>query len=153
MTYFYILLALIGVAVAASTARADVVSEVLGCQGDPCVVKFNPGGEIGSFKAAARELKRTGRRVVIDGPCLSACAILADEARGRVCVTSKARFGFHKGYVLDQPTAGGEMHLVKRFTPSHSRDIAGWVKKNGGYPSRGFNVMGARAAKQIWRPC
>lgn len=153
MTYLYILLALIGAAVAAGTARADTVSDVLGCQGDPCVVKFNGGGEVGSFKAAAREVQRSGRRVVIDGPCLSACAIFADVARDRVCVTSKARFGFHKGYVLDQPTAGGRFQLVKRFTPSHSRDITGWVKRNGGFPSHGFNVMGARAAKQIWHPC
>ena len=153
MKYLYVLLALIGVAASANTARADTVSEVLGCDGDPCVIKFNPGGEVGSFKAAAREVQRSGRRVVIDGPCLSACAIFADVARGRVCVTSKARFGFHRGYVLDQPTAGGAYHLVKRFTPSHSRDIAGWVKKNGGFPSRGFNVMGARAARQIWHAC
>ena len=72
---------------------------MLGCTGDPCVVSYNPGGEIGAFKAAASEIKRTGRRVVIDGPCLSACAILADQARARVCVTGNAKFGFHKGYV------------------------------------------------------
>lgn len=153
MKHLYVLLASAGLMAAANVAQADAVSDVLRCEGDPCVVKFNPGGEIGSFKAAARELKRSGRRVVIDGPCLSACAILADEARGRVCVTSKARFGFHKGYVLAQPAAGGPPRLVKRFTPGHSRDIAGWVRKHGGYPSRGFNVMGARAAKNIWRSC
>lgn len=153
MKHRYAMLASVGVLAAAHNAHADAVSDVLGCQGDPCVVSFNAGGEMGSFKAAARELKRSGRRVVIDGPCLSACAILADEARGQVCVTSKARFGFHKGYVLQQPTAGGPFRLVKRFNPSHSRDIAGWVKRNGGYPSRGFKVMGARAAKHIWRSC
>ena len=149
----YAMLVSVGVLAVAYGARADAVSDVLGCQGDPCIVRFSAGGEIGSFKAAAREINRTGRRVIIDGACLSACAVLADEARGWVCVTSKARFGFHKGYVLRLPTAGGPPRLVKRFTPSHSRDIAGWVRKNGGYPSRGFKVMTPRAAKQIWRPC
>jgi hypothetical protein len=153
MKYLFVLFASVVVMAAAGSARADVVSDVLGCNSDPCVVKFNAGGEVGSFKAAARELKRSGRRVVIDGPCLSACAILADEARGRVCVTQKARFGFHKGFVLDQPMAGGRYRLVKRFTPSHSADVAGWVKRNGGYPSRGFNVMGAKAARKIWHAC
>ena len=76
MKRLYVLLASAAVVAAANAARADTVSEVLGCEGDPCVVKFNPGGEIGSFKAAARELKRSGRRVVIDGPCLSACFCL-----------------------------------------------------------------------------
>lgn len=149
----YALVAAIGLLAAPHAGRADIVSDVLKCDGDPCIVSFNAGGEIGAFKAAAREIKRSGRRVVINGPCLSACAILADEARGRVCVTSKARFGFHQGFVLEQPTAGGPMRFVKRFNPSHSRDIAGWVGKNGGYPSRGFRVMNAGAAKRIWRPC
>ncbi len=137
----------------ASQARADMVSEVLGCEGDPCIVRNNPGGEIGAYRAAARELLRSGKRVVIDGPCLSACAMLADQARSRVCVTSRAKFGFHKGFVMAHPMAGGPMQLVKRFDPSHSRDVAGWVKKNGGYPARGFRVMGPRAAKRIWRSC
>ena len=134
-------------------ARADVVSDVLGCEGDPCVVRYSPGGEIGAFRAAAREILRSGRRVAIDGPCLSACAILADEARGRVCITSNAKFGFHKGYALLRPTAGGEHYLVARFDPVHSRDIAGWIKKRGGYPTKGVRVMGADAAKRIWRKC
>lgn len=134
-------------------ARADVVSDVLGCEGDPCVVKFNPGGEVSSFKAAAREVKRTGRRVVIDGPCMSACAIFADVARSRVCVTPNARMGFHKGYILAQPMAGGPARFVGRFNPSHSGDITGWLQKRGGFPTRGFRVMGARDAKRIWRGC
>ena len=154
MKQLYAFFALAIVILAASAgARADTVSDVLGCTGDPCVVSFNGGGEIESFQAAAREAKRTGRRVVINGPCLSACAIFADVARSRVCITSKAKFGFHKGYVLDQPTAGGRYRLVKRFTPSHSRDITNWVKNNGGFPTRGFNFMRASAAKQIWHPC
>jgi 2-oxoglutarate dehydrogenase complex, dehydrogenase (E1) component, and related enzymes len=144
---------LLGALILPPAAHADVVSDVLGCEGDPCVVSFNPGGEIGSFKAAAREIKRSGRRVVIDGPCLSACAILADQARNRVCVTSKARFGFHKGYELRRASAGGPIRLVRRFNPSHSADIAGWVSKRGGYPSRGFRVMQAGDAKRIWRGC
>jgi hypothetical protein len=149
----YVLVLAFGLLATPHAATADVVSDVLKCDSDPCVVSFNSGGEVSTFKAAAREIKRSGRRVVINGPCLSACAILADEARGSVCVTKKARFGFHKGYVLEQPTAGGPMRFVKRFTPQHSRDIAGWVSKNGGYPNRGFRYMNASAAKHIWRGC
>jgi hypothetical protein len=45
------------------------------------------------------------------------------------------------------------MRFVKRFTPQHSRDIAGWVGKHGGFPSRGYRVMNASAAKRIWQHC
>jgi hypothetical protein len=153
MKFAHALVLALGVLAAPHAAYADVVSDVLKCDSDPCVVSFNSGGEVGAFKAAAREIKRSGRRVVINGPCLSACAILADEARSNVCVTSKARFGFHKGFVLEQPTAGGPMRFVKRFTPRHSRDVAGWVNRNGGFPNRGFRYMNASAAKHIWRGC
>lgn len=134
-------------------ANADYVGSVLGCSGNPCVVKYNPGGEVKRFEAAARQIKRTGRRIVIDGPCGSACAILADRARGNVCVTSNAMFGFHKSALVQQYGYGGPVKVVRRFDPKHSRDIAGWVKRHGGYPSKGFRVMSARDARRIWKPC
>ena len=132
-------------------AKADAVSDALGCTGDPCVVRNSLGGELGSFKAAAREIKRTGRRVVIDGPCASACAIMADMARSNVCVTSRAKFGFHKGYVV--AVSGGKMYLLKRFNPSHSKDIARWVSKSGGFPSKGMRVMSNGSARKFWKKC
>jgi hypothetical protein len=79
--------------------------------------------------------------------------LFADQARSRVCITSNAKFGFHKGAVLRQPTAGGPALFVKRFTPSHSRDISSWVRKHGGFPNRGFTVMDTSAAQHIWRHC
>lgn len=131
--------------------RAGDIERVLGCSGDPCVVKNNPGGEVGAYKAAAREIKRTGRQVVIDGPCNSACAILADIARKQVCVTSRAKFGFHKGYVIG--LHDGKAYLLGRFTPPQSRDIASWVTRNGGYPSKGMRVMRSAQAGKIWKRC
>lgn len=134
-------------------ATADAVRSALHCKQDPCVVKNSPGGELGQFESAAAELKSTGRRVVIDGPCYSACAILADKARDNVCVTKRARFGFHQGYVVGQLKIGGPVKLLGRFTPSHSSDIARWVSQNGGYPKKGFRVMRNGAAGKIWRRC
>lgn len=137
----------------ASELRADTVSSVLGCSGDPCVVRNNPGGNLVEFKAAARQIKRTGRRVVIDGQCDSACAVLADMARSNVCVTPRAKFGFHQGYIVAQAQSGGAYYLLGRFKPPHSRDVARWVTKNGGYPKKGFRVMGHRSAGRIWKTC
>jgi hypothetical protein len=150
-TLFLVLAA--GILALPHVARADLVSDVLRCTGDPCVVTFNAGGEIGAFKAAAAEARSSGRRVVINGPCLSACAIFADQARDSVCITRQARFGFHKGYVMREPVAGRPTKPVGRFIPKHSRDIASWVEKNGGFPNRGYNLMNASAAKRIWRSC
>jgi hypothetical protein len=153
MKWGYAIVTFLLVLATGQSVRADIVSAVLGCEGDPCIVTYNAGGEVGAFKAAAREIRKNGRRVVIDGSCLSACAILADEARERVCVTSRAKFGFHKGFVVTRSAVGGPAYLVQPFTPHHSRDIAGWVKKQGGYPDRGFRLMSGRVARHIWRTC
>ena len=41
-------------------------------------------------------LKNSGERVAIDGPCLSACTmVLGVIPRDRICVTTRARLGFH----------------------------------------------------------
>jgi hypothetical protein len=127
------------------------------CSGNICVIRYNPGGEINRFLAAAQAVRAGAlRQVVIDGPCLSACAIFADIARERVCITNRASFGFHKARLYAvQPARGGRSHYreVRREDPRHSRDIAGWVHRNGGFPHEGYLVMDARQASQFWRPC
>jgi hypothetical protein len=95
--------------------------------------------------------------VVIDGPCYSACAIFADLTRSRVCVTDRASFGFHKARVLASSSRAVRgrrtWREVARHDPRHSRDIASWVYRNGGFPSNGFTVMGPRTASRFWRRC
>ena len=47
-------------------------------------------------------LRSSGERVVIDGPCLSACTmVLGVIPRDRICVTPRARLGFHAAWHPD----------------------------------------------------
>jgi hypothetical protein len=154
------LLRLCGVAAAFGTVLASAprleaasIETVLGCSGNPCVVRSNPGGDVAQFRAAAHEIKRTGTRVIIDGPCYSACAILADIARRNVCVTKNAKFGFHQGYIVAQAQNSGKYYLLGRFKPPHSRDVNSWVSKNGGYPKKGYRMMSSKSAGRIWKRC
>src|SRR6202035_3334864 len=56
----------------------------------------DPGGEVSSYVQKFEEMRAAGDRVVIDGPCLSACTLLTGIIpRVRVCVTSRAALGFH----------------------------------------------------------
>ena len=52
------------------------------------------GGQIGPYLEQLAALRHSGERVVIDGPCLSACTmILGVIPRDRICVTARpARF-------------------------------------------------------------
>jgi hypothetical protein len=107
--------------------------------GDPCWIGFNPGGFVGSYQALARKVVATGRRVIINGPCSSACALFADKARPMVRITDAAVFGFHR------TSAETPMPL--------SGDIDGWVSTHGGYPafaSGDLTLMTFADAKAFW---
>lgn len=127
------------------------------CRGSTCVVRSNPGGDVRRFVAAARAVRAGAKRlVVIDGPCASACVIFADIARDRVCITDRATFGFHKATLFRaERRTGGERRWrqIARHDPVHSADIDRWVRRNGGFPSRGLRMMDNRDAGQFWRRC
>ena len=57
------------------------------------------GGQIGPYLDRLVALRNSGERVVIDGPCLSACTmVLGVIPRGRICMTRRARLGFHAAW-------------------------------------------------------
>lgn len=127
------------------------------CSGRTCVIRFNPGGNLRTFLAASAAVRAGAKRlVVIDGPCYSACAVFADVTRAKVCITDRASFGFHKARVLSAAASGRgsrKWREVARHDPRHSRDIASWVYRNGGFPAEGFTVMKSRTASKFWRRC
>src|SRR5258708_9013817 len=64
----------------------------------------SPGGEVGSFLDLFERVRASGERVVIDGPCLSACTlVLSAVPNERICVTRRAVLGFHAARSMDSP--------------------------------------------------
>ena len=111
-------------------------------------IKGSPGGQIGEFLDLFEEVHATGERVVIDGPCLSACTlVLGVVPKSRICVTSRAVLGFHAAWVptradaqLTQPAA---TRLMMDIYPS---EVRGWILRRGGLNShlivlRGHELM------------
>jgi hypothetical protein len=127
----------------AQNADERALRAAFGRCGEPCVIKSSPGGEVKTFQA--------------DGPCFSACAIFADLARSKVCVTSRARFGFHKATLMavlsSEDGSGKRLEYLGRQDPPHSSDIAGWVQSKGGFPRKGFRTMSAAQAGQFFKRC
>jgi hypothetical protein len=63
----------------------------------------SPGGEVGSFLRLFAEVRQSGERVIIDGPCISACTlVLSMIPQERICITSRAILGFHAARRLDR---------------------------------------------------
>jgi hypothetical protein len=62
----------------------------------------SPGGEVGPFLDLFERVRASGERVVIDGPCLSACTlVLSAVPNNRICVTRRAVLGFHAARSMD----------------------------------------------------
>lgn len=130
------------------------IEEVVGSCGEPCIIKRNEGGKVGTFLMAAIDVRR-GRRnlLIIDGECISACAILADFARPKVCITSKAVFKFHELRYKDADEYGNAIYR-DGGPPPQSHDIDLWVwSQPRQYPWEEFTVMSFEQAKRFWPVC
>jgi len=114
----------------------------------------SPGGQVGPFLDLFDKVRETGERVVIDGPCLSACTlVLSIVPNERICVTRRAVLGFHaarsvdrRGRTYAEPEAS---ELVLQTYPAPVRD---WISRHGGLTSRLILLRG-RELKAIYRAC
>jgi hypothetical protein len=95
----------------------------------------DPGGEVSSYVLKFKRVRATGERIVIDGPCLSACTLLTGIVpRNRVCVTKRAVLGFHAASYYDDvsrslvPTRAGTRLLMRHYP----HDVRAWIDRHGG---------------------
>ena len=112
------------------------------------------GGQIGAYLQRHEAMRQSGERVVIDGPCLSACTmVLGAIPRNRICVTSRAVLGFHAAYDLDQNgmqvTSRGGTALLMNHYPQHVRS---WIARRGGL-SRQMMFLSGRGLASMFAPC
>jgi hypothetical protein len=82
----------------------------------------SPGGEVGPFLDLFERVRASGERVVIDGPCLSACTlVLSVVPSDRICVTRRAILGFHAARSLDRR---GRMYAEPEASELVSRRVS-----------------------------
>jgi len=108
----------------------------------------SPGGQVGPFLELFDRVRQSGERVVIDGPCLSACTlVLMMVPEERICVTRRAVLGFHAARSIDRR---GRMYAE----PEASRDVEAaypapvreWIVRRGGLTSRLLLLRGRELA-------
>jgi hypothetical protein len=112
------------------------------------------GGQIGAYLQRHEAMRQSGERVVIDGPCLSACTmVLGAIPRNRICVTSRAVLGFHAAYDLDQSgrqvTSHGGTSLLMSHYPQH---VKKWIARRGGL-SRQMMYLSGRGLSSMYASC
>jgi hypothetical protein len=132
--------ALIGAALAAFAS--DVASAKIRISGDY-------GGQIGTYLERYRTMRAAGEQVIIDGSCLSACTlVLGMVPREHICVTSRARLGFHAAWRKNDKTArqvaaaDGTQLLMETYPP----EIRSWIAQRGGLTTQVIYLSGRELA-------
>jgi hypothetical protein len=99
-------------------------------------------------------LRSSGEHVVIDGPCLSACTmVLGVIPRDHLCVTPRARLGFHSAWRPDEagrPVVSRDgTQLLMTVYPQQVRN---WIARRGGLSPHMMYLTG-RELTSMYPPC
>jgi hypothetical protein len=113
----------------------------------------SPGGEAGAYLDLFEVLNRSGERVVIDGPCFSACTlVLSAIPFDRICVTRRAVFGFHAPQLVDeQGRKYAAPNATRLVAASYPPAIRGWIEQHGGLTAKSIFLRGQALAALVQR--
>jgi hypothetical protein len=104
----------------------------------------SPGGQIGQYLKLFAMVRASGEKVIIDGPCFSACTlVLSVVPNERICVTRKAILGFHAAWMPDpkgRPLTAVE--ATKLMLRTYPRPVQSWIKRNGGLTRKAILLRG-----------
>ena len=141
MTYAFLIAALAG---ALTISPASATIRIAG----------DAGGQIGTYLQRHETMRQSGERVVIDGPCLSACTmVLGAIPHNRICVTSRALLGFHAAFHLDQSgrqvtSLEGNLLLMDHYP----QQVRNWIARHGGL-SHQMMFLGGRGLSSMYASC
>jgi hypothetical protein len=118
-------------------------------------IRSSAGGTVESYLNFFLQLRKSGERVVIDGPCLSACTlVLSAIPRSRICVTQRAVLGFHAPLVLD-PRSGRTFrsrNATQIVAQSYPTGVQAWIRRKGGLKPNFIYLRGSELAA-LYRRC
>ena len=107
-------------------------------------IEASTGGEVSHYLELFAVLRHSGERIVIDGPCYSACTlVLSMIPHNRVCVTRRAILGFHAPKLVDDY---GREYLAREATREvvavYPAPIRNWISRHGGLRQRPIFLRG-----------
>lgn len=117
-------------------------------------IRDDGGGSVDTYVQRFTRARDSSERVVIDGPCLSACTlVLALVPRNRICVTPNASFGFHAAWSYD--AAGGSTvnsEATRTMWTMYPPAIRAWISRHGGLGNKMIYLRG-RALSAMYPAC
>jgi hypothetical protein len=114
----------------------------------------DPGGRIETYVGKYQGVRSSGETVIIDGSCVSACTIvLGTVPHDRICVTSRARLGFHAAW---DPDSRGRritnLQATQTLYLMYPVEVRRWIDQRGGLTPRMIFLSGRELAS-MFRPC
>lgn len=132
--------------------RKIVLAVILGALALPAQAEVrilgSPGGQVGPFLDLFERVRDSGERVVIDGPCMSACTLVLSTVPGnRICVTRRAILGFHAARSIDRRgRLYAEPEASELVLQTYPAPVRGWIRRHGGLTSRLLLLRGRELA-------
>ena len=132
--------------------KVIIVAAVLSAAMSPARAEIrilaSPGGQVGPFLDLFDRVRESGERVVIDGPCLSACTlVLMTVPEERICVTRRAVLGFHAARSIDRRgRTYAEPEASRAVLESYPPPVRDWISRRGGLTSRMLLLRGRELA-------
>jgi hypothetical protein len=112
------------------------------------------GGRMGTYVDKYQGVRSSGEIVIIDGYCASACTIvLGTVPHERICVTSRARLGFHAAW--DFGSHGRKMtnpEATQTLYSMYPVEVRRWIDQRGGLTPHMIFLSGRELAA-MYRPC
>ena len=117
-------------------------------------IRSSPGGEVLSYLSLFEVVRKSGERVIIDGPCLSACTlVLSVVPDDRICVTRRAILGFHAAVAVDRTgqrySASAATRVIAETYPA---PVRAWITRHGGL-SRKVLLLRGRELAAMYPSC
>ena len=118
------------------------------------IITADGGGSIDQYEQRYATVRATGEYVVIDGRCFFACTmVLGLVPRDRICVTARARLGFHAAWFPDM--AGGRVvsrQHTQKLHDTYPAPVRDWIARRGGLSAQ-MLVLEGRELRQILPAC
>jgi hypothetical protein len=135
-----------------AVTKAFLIAASLFAAGGPARAEVrilaSPGGQVGPFLDLFDRVRNSGERVVIDGPCLSACTLVLSTVPGeRSCVTRRAVLGFHAARSIDRRgRIYAEPEASQAVLEAYPAPVRNWISRRGGLTSRLLLLRGRELA-------
>jgi len=113
------------------------------------------GGQIGGYLDRFNTVRDSGEKVIIDGPCMSACTlVLGVVPSDRICVTSRARLGFHAAWRGSARVGGPKVKAddgTQLLMETYPQQIRDWIGRHGGLTPQVIYLSGRELAGMYQR--